>query len=235
MVYAKIPKIAMFGVVEQDKSRYWRGTLVEPGLGDTWSGQKATVPDPLIQYMRKQSEIMLVSLDGVPEAVKRKTRQRMEALVEREGGAYLERDAVRSLVADNLMEAPEESIVSNALRFAANHSDARAQRLGELLGRLSDDEMRSLHQETNKIGIRCKALNVEERFSLLADGREEASEPGKAILVDVEVYRTRERAMERSQLPLKFGMDSEEVTVAMGVETVPVRKGYTEGGIRYFG
>ena len=231
MVYAKIPKIAMFGIVEQDKSGYWRGTLVEPGLGDTWSGQRATVPDPLIQYMRKQSEKMLGILDVVPEAVKRKTRQRMETLIEHEGADYLDRDAVRSLVADDLMELPEESIVSDALRWAANHSDARAQRIGELLGRLSEAEMRALHQETNRIGIRCKALDVEERFSLLADGREEAREPGKAILVGVEVFRTRERAMERSQLPLVFGMDSEEVTVAIGAEIVP---GDAERGIRYF-
>ena len=234
MVYAKIPKIAMFGIVEHEKSGYWHGTLVEPGLGDTWSSQNATVPAPLIQYMRKQGEKMLRTLDGVPEAVKRKTKQRMETLIKQEGDAYLERDAVQSLVADDLMELPEESIVSDALSWAANHSDPKAQRLGELLGRLSEDEMRSLHQETNRIGMRCKALDLEERFSLLADGREEAREPGKAILVGVAVFRTRERAMERSQLPLKFGMDSEEVTVAIGAEIVEVREGDAERGIKYF-
>ena len=234
MVHAKIPRVAMFGIVEQEKSGYWRGTLVEPGLGDTWSGQKATVPDALLQYMWKQDEKILGFLDGVPEAVKRKTRQRMETLIEREGDGYLDRDAVRSLVADDLMELPEESIVSDAQCWAANHSDARAQRIGEFLGRLSEAEMRSLHQETNRVGIRCKALNVEERFSLLADGREEAREPGKAILVGVAVFRSRERAMERSQLPLIFGVDLEQVTVAIGAEIVAVREGYAERGIRYF-
>ena len=235
MVYAKIPKIAMFGIVEHEKSGYWRGTLVEPGLGATWLGQNATVPAPLIQYMRKQSEKMLGVLDVVPEVVKRKTRQRMETLIEHEGDDYLDRDAVRSLVADDLMKLPEESIVSDVLRWAANNSDPRAQRIGELLGQLSEAEMISLHQETNRIGIRCKALNVEEGFSLLADGREEAMKPGKALLVGVEVFRTRERAMERSQLPLIFGIDSEEVTVAIGAEIVAVREGYAERGIRYLG
>ena len=33
MLHAKIPKIAMFGMVEQNNSGHWRGTLVEPGLG----------------------------------------------------------------------------------------------------------------------------------------------------------------------------------------------------------
>ena len=233
MVYSKIPKIAMFGIVEPKRSGYWRGTLVEPSLGNTWSRQKATVPGPLIQYMREQSQKTIEILNGAPEAVKRKTRQRMETLVEHEGDDYLERDAVRSLVADDLMELPEESIVSDALSRAVNNSDARVRRIGELLSRLSEAEMRSLHQETNRIGIRCKALNVEERFSLLADGKEEAREPGKAILVGVEVFRTRERAMERSSLPLIFGLNTEEVTVAIGAEILTVPEGSAERGIRY--
>ena len=233
MVYSKIPKLAMFGIVEPKRSGYWRGTLVEPGLGNTWSGQKATVPDPLIQYMRKQSQKALAVLDGVPEAVKRKTRQRMETLVEHEGDDYLERDAVRSLVADDLMDLPEESIVSDALRWAVHNSDARARRIGELLSQLSEAEMRSLHQETNRIWLRCKALNVEERFSLLADGREDVREPGKAILVGVEIFRTRERAMERSKLLLKFGVNSAEVAAAIGAEIVVMPEGFTERGIRY--
>ena len=224
MVYAKIPKIAIFGLVEQEKSRNWHGTLVEPGLGDTWSDQKAIVPDALIHYITKQGEKLLGTLNGVPEAIKRKTRQRMETLIEHEGENYLERDAVRSLVADDLMELPEDSIISEVLPRIANNSDARAQKISELLGRLSEAEMESLHKATYRIGIRYKALGVEEGFSLLADGRKETREPSKAILVEVEVFRTRERAMERSQLPLIFGMDSEEVTVAIGVEIVTVRE-----------
>ena len=233
LVHTKIPKIAMFGTVEKDKSSRWRGTLVEPGLGDTWSGQKATVPDAMLQYMRKQGEKVLAILDEVPVAVKDKTRERMDSLVEKERDDYLKRDAVRSLVADDLMELPEESIVSDALNLAANSSDARGQKMAEALGRLSEAEMKSLHRETNRIGLRCKALNLEERFSLLADGREEVKEPGKAILVGVEVYRTRERAMEKSRLLLFLGVDSEEVTIAIGADSVPVGNGDVARGIRY--
>ena len=53
--------------------------------------------------------------------------------------------------------------------------------------------------------MRCKALDLEERFSLLADGREEATSRARLSSLAA-VFRTRERAMERSQLPLKFGM-----------------------------
>ena len=233
MCYSKIPKIAMFGIVEKEMSGDWTGTLVEPGSGDTWSSQKAIVPKQLSQYFREQSEKLLGTLDGVPEAVKRKTRQRMDTLIKNEGDDYLKRDAVRSMISDDLMQLPDDSFVSDAIGWAAKSSDPRARKFVDLLGRLTDSEMRSLHKATNRIGIRCKALSLEERFSLLADGREEASEPGTAILVGVEVFRTQERAMERSQLPLFFGVDSEEVTVAIGAEVVPVRQGNMARGIRY--
>ena len=233
MVYAKIPKMAMFGIVEQEKNGYWRGTLVEPGLGNNLSRQKATVPDALIPYLTRQGEKSLGILSRVPESVKRKTRRRMDALITQEDDDYLKRDAVRSLVADDLIELPEESIVSDALLWAENNSDPRAQRIGELLSRLDEVEMRSLHQETNRIAIRCKTLNVEERFSFLADGREETKEPRKVILVGVEVFRTRERAVESSSLPLIFGLNEKDVAVAIGVEVIAAPKDLTDRGIKY--
>ena len=233
LVYSKIPKIAMFGIVEPKKSGYWRGTLVEPGLGDTWSGQNAVVPDGLLRYMKVQSEKTHEVLRGAPETVRRKTKQRMERLIESEGDDYLKRDAVRSMVLDDMIESPEQSIISDAISRLTDHTDAKARQLGELLGRLSEAEMRALHQETNRIGMRCKALNVEERFSLLADGREGAKEPGKAILVGVEVFPTRERAKERTSLPLTFGLNTEEVTLAIGAEIVAVTEDLAERGIRH--
>ena len=234
MVHTKIPKIAMFGIVEHKRNGYWRGTLVEPGLGDTWSDQKATVPDALLEYMRKQGEKMLRILDNVPETVKKKTSQRMDRLIKSEGDDYLKRDAVRSMVADNLMDLPEKSIISNALCWTTNHSDAEVRQLGDLLGRLSEAEMRSLHKETNRIGLRCKALNVEERFSLLADGRDGATESGKAILVRVEVFQTRKRARERASLPMIFGLNTEDVAVAIDAEIVAIPEGFAERGITYW-
>ena len=233
MVYTKIPKIAIFGVVEREKIGYWRGTLVEPRMGDTWTSRDPIVPDPILQYMSYQSHKMLASLDTVPEEVKRKTRQKMESLVQKEGDEYLERDAVQSLVTDDLMELPGESIVSDAIGWLTKSSDPRAQKMGELLCRLTEPELRSLHKETNKIGMRCKTLGFEERFSFLADGREESREPGTAILVGVDIYRTPERAEQRSQLPLKFRVDSEEVTIAIGAQVVPVPQGHSWRGIRY--
>ena len=233
MVHTKIPKIAMFGVVEPKKCRYWRGTLVEPGLGDIWSSQKATVPDALLKYMKKQDEKMLRFMDGVPETIKKKTRQRMDRLIENEGDDYLKRDAVRSMVADNMMDLPEQSIISDAICTATNHPDAQARRLGDLLGRLSEAEMRFLHKETNRIGLRCKALNVEERFSYPANGRDGATEPGKVILVGVEVFRTRKRAMERASLPMMFGLNTEDVTVAIGAKIVAKPEGFAERSIRH--
>ncbi len=233
MTYAKIPKIAMFGMVEREKSGYWDGTLVEPGLGDTWSRQRATVPNALFQYMTRQGEKMLRVLGDVPEAVKTRTRQRMETLIKREGDDYLARDAVQSLVADDLMELPEESIVSDALLWVKKNPNPRAKRISEALGKLTEVEMKSLHKALNKVGIRCKTLKVEEKFSLLADGIAEAMEPGKVILVCVEVFGTRKRAMESSSLPLIFGLDAEEVAVAMGAKIVAVPEGLTKRGIRY--
>lgn len=233
MVYAKIPKIAMFGMVDQAKSGYWHGTLVEPGQVDAWSSPNATVPSALLKYMTGQSEKMLRVIGDVPEALKTKTRQRMNTLIKREGDHYLARDAVQSLVADDLMEFPEDSIVTDALVWAAKESDPRARKISELLGQLSEAEMKSLHQETNRIAIRCKALDVEEKFSLLSDGRDEAKESDIAILIGVEVFRTRDRAMERSLLPLIFGMDEEEITVAIGAEIVSVPMNFAERGIRY--
>ena len=233
MVLTKIPKIAMFGMVEPNRSGHWRGTLVEPGLGDTWSGQKAVVPDALLQYMNQQGEKMHGVLHGVPETVREKTSQRMGRLIESEGDNYLKRDAVRSMVMDNMMELPEQSIISDAIPWLTEHADAKARRIGNILGRLSEAEMRSLHRETNRIGLRCKTLNVEERFSLLADGRDSATEPGKAILVGVEVFPTRKRATERASLPLMFGLNAEEVTLAIGAEIVTVPEGLAERGIRY--
>ena len=233
MVYAKIPKIAMFGVVEEEVNQYWCGTLVDPSQGNIWSNQKASVPAALTEYIEIQGDKLLGALDGVPEVVKDKTRRRMETLIEQEGDGYLKRDAVQSLVEDDMMELPQDSIISDVLRRLANNSDARAQKIYKLFCRLTEAEMRSLHQETNRCGIRCKTLNVEERFSFLADGREEESEPGKAILVGVEVFSTQERATQRSQLPLNFRLESEQVTVAIGVEIVPVPKGYTDRGVIY--
>ena len=233
MVYAKIPKIAMFGIVEQEMNQYWRGTLVDPAQVDIWSDQKVIVPVALIEYIKTQSDKLLGTLDGVPEVVKSKTRQRMEALIEQEGDNYLERDAVRSLVADDMMELPDDSILTDVLRKAENDPDARAQKICELFCRLTEAEMRSLHQEINRCGIHCKTLNTEQRFSFLADGRKEENEPGKAILVGVEVFGTRERALQHSQLPLIFGNESEQVAVAIGVEIVSVPKGSTDRGVRY--
>ena len=233
MTYAKIPKIAMLGMVEREKSGYWDGTLVEPGHGDTWSCQRATVPNALCQYMTRQGEKMLRVLGDVPEAVKTRTRQRMDSLIKREGDDYLARDAVKSLVADDLMEFPEESIVSDALFWVEKNPDPRARKISEALGKLTEVELKSLHQEINRIGIRCKTLKVEETFSLLADGIDKATEPGKVILVGVEVFRTRERAMQSSSLPLIFGLDEEEIAVAIGADIVAVPEGLTKRGIRY--
>ena len=233
MVYAKIPKIAIFGVVEQAKIGYWQGTLVEPGLGDKWTSQNAVVPDPILHYMGSQSEKMLASMGTVPEAGKKTTRNKMDILVKKEGEGYLKRNAVQSLVAEDLVELPGNSIVSDAISWAANSSEPGARIMGELLGRLTEAELTSLHRETNKIGMRCKALRLEERFSLLADGREESREPGTSILVGVEVYRTPERAEQKSRLPLKFRVDSEEVTLAIGAQVVPAPLGHSRRGIRY--
>ncbi len=130
MVYTKIPKIAIFGVVEREKIGFWRGTLVEPRMGDTWTSRDPIVPDPILQYMSYQSHKMLASLDTVPEEVKRKTRQKMESLIQKEGDEYLERDAVQSLVTDDLMELPGESIVSDAIGWLAKSLDPRAQKMG---------------------------------------------------------------------------------------------------------
>lgn len=74
---------------------------------------------------------------------------------------------------------------------------------------------------------------MEEKFSLLSDGRDEARESGRAILIGVEVFRTRDRAMEGSLLPLIFGLDEEEIAVAIGAEIVSVPMNFTERGIRY--
>ena len=234
MVHAKIPKIAMFGIVEPERSGYWRGTLVEPGLGDTWSGQKAVVPDAAIQYMGEQREKMHGVLHDVPETLRKKTSQRMDRLIETECDDYLKRDAVRSMVMDDMVEWPEkESIISEAISWLTDHADAKARRIGEILARLSEAEIRSLHRETNRIGLRCKALDVEEGFSLLADGRDGTAEPGKAILVGVEVFPTRERAEERTSLPLVFGLNTEEVTLGIGAEIVEVPEGLSQRGIRH--
>ncbi len=81
--------------------------------------------------------------------------------------------------------------------------------------------------------MRCKVLDCEERFSFLADGTEESREPGTAILVGVEVYRTPERAEQRSRLPLNFRVESEEVTLALGAQVVSAPRGHSERGIRY--
>ena len=138
-----------------------------------------------------------------------------------------------SLVADDMMELPDDSILTDVLRKAENDPDARAQKMCELFCRLTEAEMRSLHQEINRCGIYCKTLNTEQRFSFLADGRKEENEPGKAILIGVEVFGTRERALQHSQLPLIFGNESEQVAVAIGVEIVSVPKGCTDRGVRY--
>ena len=232
-VYAKIPKIAMIGIVEKEKNRYWHGTLVDPAQSDNRSDQKASVPVELIEYIKRQGDKLLRTLDGVPEVVKSKTRRRMEALIEQEGDNYLKRDAVHSLVADDMMELPDDSILTDVLSKAENDSDARAQKMCELFCRLTEAEMSSLHQEINRCGIYCKTLSTEQRFRFLVDGRKEESEPGTAILVGVDVFRTRERAMQHSQLPLIFGIESEQVAVAIGVEIVSVPKGSTDRGVRY--
>ena len=233
VIYTKIPKIAMFGIVEQKNSGYWRGTLVEPGLGDTWSGQRATVPDALLSYLIEQAEKMPGVLRGVPEKIRKKTTQRMDRLIETEGDDYLKRDAVRSMVIDDMIDLPEQSIISDAIPWLTNNADAKARRVGKILSRLSEAEMRSLHKETNRVGLRCKALGVEERFGLLADGGNRTAEPGKAILVRVEVFPTRKCAEERASLPLTFGLDTEEVTLALDAEIVPVPQGLSERGIKY--
>ena len=234
MVYSKIPKIAVFGVVEPSMSGNWSGTLVEPRGGDVWIGQQPRIPDFISSYMLRQGEKLHEVMGNVPRSVKNKTARMMGALIEHEGEEYLKRDSVQALVADDLMEMPRESIVSDAIRWAASHPDRRAQRMGDLLRRLSADEMRVLHMETNRIGLRCKTLEVEDRFSLLADGSERFRETGIVLLVGVEVFRTRERAEEHSQLPLKFGLDSEEVTLAIGAEILEIPEGFTERGIKYF-
>lgn len=234
MVYTKIPRIAMFGVVEHRISGYWRGTLVEPGLGDTWSRQNAIVPDGLLKYLTVQGDKMHGILRSVPETVRKKTSQRMDRLVETEGDGYLKRDAVRSMVIDDMVEYPEEeSIVSEAIAWLTDHADPKARRVGEILARLGEGESRSLHREINRIGLRCKTLDLEERFSMLADGRGETAKPGKAILVGVEVFPTQRRAKERASLPIIFGLNTEEVTLAIGAEIVPVPEGFSERGVRH--
>ena len=232
MVYAKIPKIAMFGVVEQQNSGHWRGTLVEPGLGDTWTGQQAVVPDALLQYFENQRVKMKRVFQDVPETVRDRVSQRMDRLIETERDDYLKRDAVRSLVMDDMVELPEESIVSCAISRLADHTDARARKMGELFGHLTEREMRSLHKEVNRAGLRCKTLNVEERFSVLADGKKDTSKPGRVILVGVEVFPTRELAEQKSLLPLKFGLNTEDVTVAMGAEILEVPVALSQRGTR---
>lgn len=232
MVYAKIPKIAMFGMVEQKNSGHWRGTLVEPGLGDTWTGQEAVVPDALIQYIGNQRVKMKRVFQDVPETVRDKTSQRMDRLIGAERDDYLKRDAVRSLVMDDMVELPEESIVSDAISRLADHMDARARKMAELFGHLTEREMRSLHKEVNRAGLRCKTLNVEEGFSVLAVGKKDTSEPGRVILIAVEVFPTRELAEQKSLLPLKFGLNTEDVTVAMGVEILEVPEALSQKGIR---
>lgn len=232
MVYVKIPKIAMFGMVEQMSGGHWRGTLIEPSFGDTWSGQHAVLPYGLIQYMENQRGKMQRLFQDVPQTIRDKTSQRMDRLVEVERDDYLKRDAVRSLVMDDMVELPEDSILSDAISRLACHSDARARQMGEFFGRLSETEMASLHHEVNRAGLRCKTLNVEERFSVLADGIEGTTEPGKAILVGVGVYPRRELAEQKSSLPLKFGLNTEDVTVAIGVEIVEAPKDLSERGIR---
>ena len=234
MVYTKIPRIAMFGMVEHRISRNWRGTLLQPGLGDTWSCQNAIVHDGLLEYLIVQGDNMHGILRNAPESVRKKTTQRMDRLVETEGDNYLKRDAVRSMVIDDMVEYPEEeSIVSEAIAWLTDHADSGARQVGELIARLDEDELRSLHREVNRIGLRCKTLDLEERFSLLADGKDETAEPGKAILVGVEVFPTQRRAKERASLPLIFGLNTEEVTLAIGAEIVPVPEGFSERGIKH--
>ena len=222
MAYAKIPKVAILGMVEPETSGDWYRTLMEPGVGAAWSGKSQTIPSEILRYMCEQREKMLAVMKDTPQAIKGKTRQAMDALVESEREDYLKRDAVRSMVADDLMELPEYSIVSDAIGIAEKSTDPRGKELAELLGRLNDDELRTLHRETNRIGIRCKTLHTEDSFGFLASGKEETKEPGKAILVDVEVYRTRERALDKSRLPLILGLSSEDVVIAIGAEVVPL-------------
>ena len=62
----------------------------------------------------------------------------------------------------------------------------------------------------------------------------EAKELGKAILVGVEVFPTRERAKERASLPLMFGLNTEEVTLAIGAEIVAIPADFAKRGIRHF-
>ena len=233
MVHTKIPRLSMFGVVEPKKCGYWSGTLVEPGSGETWSHQKASVPPRLFEYMATQGKKMLDVLDTVPEAVRERTSQKMDRLIEREGDDYLEREAVRAMVADGLMELPEESIVSDAVDWASNHPEETVRRTGDVIGYLSEAEMKSLHRETNRISIRCKVLGREEELSILANGKEGVVKQGKAILVGVEAYKTRERAEQRSRLPIIFGLDAEDVAIAIGAEVVEMPKGHSERGIRY--
>ena len=233
MVHTKIPRLSMFGVVEPKKCGHWSGTLVEPGLGQTWCHQKASVPPRLFEYMATQGKKMLDVLDSVPEAVRERTSQKMDLLIEREGADYLEREAVRAMVADGLMELPEESIVSDAVDWASKHSEETVRRTGDVIGYLSEVEMKSLHRETNRICIRCKALGLEEGLSLLADGKEGVIEKGKAILVGIEAYRTRERTEQRSHLPIIFQLGAEDVAIAIGAEVVEMPKGHSERGVRY--
>lgn len=220
MVHTKIPKVAMFGMVERNKCGKWRGTLVEPGISQTWASQKATIPEEIGHYMYKQREKMLAVMRDAPQSVRAKTQNKMNTLIQSELDDYLKRDAVQSMIADELMELPEESIVSDVLRFAAESADPRGQKLAELLGLLSKDEMKSLHRETNRMGIRCKTLLVEESFCLLACESKKAKKEGKAIAVCVEAYRTRDRAMDKSELPLVFGLNSEDVAIAIGAEAI---------------
>ena len=186
----------------------------------------------MIQYLENQREKIHRVFQDVPQTIRDKTSQRMERLIETEHDDYLNRDAVRSLVMDDMVELPEESIVSDAISRLADHSDARARQMGELFVRLSEREMISLHQEVNRAGLRCKTLDVEERFSVLADGREDTMEQGEAILIGLEVFPTRELAEQKSSLPLKFGLNAEDVTVAIGVQIVEVPDGLSQRGIR---
>ncbi len=233
MVHTKIPKLSMFGVVEPTKCGHWSGTLVEPGLGETWLHQKASVPPGLFEYMAGQGQKTLGVFDGVPEAVREKTRQKMDRLIKREGESYLGRDGVRAMVADDMVELPEESIVSDAVDLASSHSEETVRRTGDVIGYLSEAEMKSLHREINRIGNRCKVLGLEERLSLLADGKEGVVGQGKAILVGAEAYKNRQRAEQRSRLPIIFGLDTEDVTISIGAEIVELPKGHSERGIRY--
>ena len=231
MLHTKIPKIAIFGIVEPRESGRWGGTLVEPRLGDTWSGQKAMVPDAAIRYMSGQRDKMRVVLYDVPERVRMKTGLRMDQLIETECDDYLKRDAVRAMVMDDMVEWPEESIVTEAMSWLGDQSDAQARRVGEILASLSYAEMRSLHRETNRIGLRCKTFDVEERIDLSADGCDSSAGLGTAIIVSVEVFRTRKRAEEQSSLPLIFEVEVGAVTLALDAKIVRIPKDWSKRGV----